>query len=196
MPGRRKIDLEPYKEWIIDDYQNGMTVQSILDTLQYDYLVSIDRKAFYSRLKEWVALKYLVMVLKQLVAGLKYIGVSQSTSYKNVYNTCERFLHKKRTVKALCKMDSQCNHPEELAQVLNADIDTPWPSLLDLVRLLLIRHPAQETGRSDPVIKASDIPPFEKITEYFAWRSALMQTLLTVNLAGHDMLLQLRRVIS
>ena len=49
----RPIDLEPYKEWIIDEYRNHATVDSILDILNFVHLIPVRRRTLYRRLKDW-----------------------------------------------------------------------------------------------------------------------------------------------
>ncbi|KAI2643697.1 hypothetical protein GGS21DRAFT_486225 [Xylaria nigripes] len=99
-------------------------------------------------------------------------------------------------------MDSQCNHPMELAQVLGADPETPWQQLLDLVKSAIdhaVFPPPQHRKDNvsyDKPVKPADIPEFIDPAKYFPWRSATLRLLESLRLAPEDFHLQITRVLT
>ncbi|SPQ18759.1 d09b1ff1-84b0-4840-92d2-d11c3b83c9f6, partial [Thermothielavioides terrestris] len=51
--GRPRIDLEPYKDFILQQYQAGLTCAQILSNLYSEHGVQVGTTTFYSCLKRW-----------------------------------------------------------------------------------------------------------------------------------------------
>ena len=51
--GRPKVDLEPYKDFILGQYRRGVTRDHILSQLRSEHGVKIGKTLLYERLREW-----------------------------------------------------------------------------------------------------------------------------------------------
>ncbi|KAI1430475.1 hypothetical protein GGR50DRAFT_698997, partial [Xylaria sp. CBS 124048] len=53
MRGRPKVDLEPYRNWLVGAYEENSSVQTLVDVLRYSHGVDITCRTLHRRLNEW-----------------------------------------------------------------------------------------------------------------------------------------------
>ncbi|KAI1818900.1 hypothetical protein F4861DRAFT_544577 [Xylaria intraflava] len=85
--GRPQVNLEPHRDWLIFEYQNDTSIQTLLNILKRDHSITITRRLFYNRLKAWgISPKQTRTVRsKSLEDRLAYFYFEYGLSDKNIY---------------------------------------------------------------------------------------------------------------
>lgn len=94
-------------------------------------------------------------------------------------------------------MDTDCNHPRELADTMGYDPTPPWQELLGYVSALL--HPAlgpAPSSTSDRVFRATDVPEFRSADQYWTWRAMFKRFAQAESVADHMVNTAIARVLA